>query len=45
MVVAETPLIKDLYANYIFASYQKKYAVNIKNRFNQEVKHLIIKNY
>ena len=45
MVVAETPLIKDLYANYIFASYQKKYAVNIKNRFNQEVNHLIIKNY
>jgi DNA adenine methylase len=45
MVVAQTPLIKDLYAGYIANKYLKKYAVNIKNRFNQDVEHLIIKNY
>ena len=45
MVIGKTPLIEKLYKDYIVFEYDKKYAVNIKNRFDTEAKHLIITNY
>ena len=45
MVISETPLIRELYKDYIFTKYDKSYSVNIKNRFDTDVKHLIITNY
>lgn len=45
MIISETPLINDLYKNYIKDSYPKTYSVNIRNRFKSEAKHLIITNY
>jgi len=45
MVVSKTPLTESLYANYIVDEYHKSYAVNIRNRFKNEAKHIIIKNY
>lgn len=45
MVIGKTPLIEDLYKEYIFDEYYKNYAVNIRNRFNNDKMHLIIKNY
>lgn len=45
MIIAKTDLIYDLYKDYIFEEYDKSYAVNIRNRFKNNAKHLIIKNY
>lgn len=45
MVIGKTPFIEELYKDHIVYEYDKKYAVNIKNRFNTETKHLIITNY
>ena len=45
MVIGKTPFIEELYKDCIVYEYDKKYAVNIKNRFNTETKHLIITNY
>lgn len=45
MIINKTKFIEDLYKPYIKGEYDKKYAVNIKNRFNTETKHLIITNY
>lgn len=45
MVIGKTLFIEELYKDYIIYEYDKKYAVNIKNRFNTETKHLIITNY
>ena len=45
MVIGKTSFIEELYKDYIIYEYDKKYAVNIKNRFNTETKHLIITNY
>ena len=45
MVIGKTPLIEKLYKNYIVFEYEKKYSVNIKNRFDTAAKHLIITNY
>ena len=45
MVVSKTPLTESLYTNYIADEYHKTYAVNIRNRFKSEAKHIIIKNY
>ena len=45
MVIGKTPFIEELYKDYIIYEYDKKYAVNIKNRFNTETKHLVITNY
>lgn len=45
LIISRTPLIMDLYSDYIKGSYDKKYAVNIRNRFESEAKHLIITNY
>lgn len=45
LVISDTPLIRELYKGYIKDEYDKKYAVNIRNRFNSSAKHLIITNY
>jgi DNA adenine methylase len=45
MVIGKTPLTEELYGDYIFDEYYKNYAVNIKNRFNNDKMHIIVKNY
>lgn len=45
MVVGKTPLTEDLYKKYIRDEYFKSYAVNIRNRFKSEAKHIIVTNY
>ncbi|MCC8117573.1 MAG: Dam family site-specific DNA-(adenine-N6)-methyltransferase [Bacteroidales bacterium] len=45
MVIGRTPLIEELYAGYIVDEYEKKYAVNIRNRFKAGATHLVISNY
>lgn len=47
MVVSRTPLMEELYADFIVndATYDKVYGVNIKNRFDRNAEHLIIRNY
>ena len=45
MVIGKTPLTEELYEHFIFDSYYKNYAVNIRNRFNNDKMHLVIKNY
>ena len=45
MIVAKTPLTEELYSKFIVEEYDKNYAVNIRNRFKSEAKHIIIKNY
>lgn len=45
MVIGQTPLTMELYGGYVFDAYYKNYAVNIKNRFNSDKMHIIVKNY
>lgn len=47
MIVSRTPLMEELYEEFIVheATYEKIYGVNIRNRFNRNAEHLIIKNY
>jgi len=45
MVIGRTPLIEELYGNDIVDEYDKNYAVNIRNRFKSEAKHVIVMNY
>lgn len=45
MVISETELIRELYKDYIIDEYNKNYTVNIRNRFKNSAKHLIIINY
>ena len=45
LIISDTPLIQELYQGYIKESYDKNYAVNIRNRFKASAKHLIITNY
>lgn len=45
MVIGKTPLTMELYGDYVFDEYYKNYAVNIKNRFNNDRMHIIVKNY
>lgn len=45
MVIGRTPLTEELYASYIVDEYDKSYAVNIRNRFKSEAKHIIVANY
>ena len=45
MITGKTPLTEELYSNYIFDEYYKNYSVNIKNRFNNDKMHIIVKNY
>ncbi len=45
MVIGKTPLTEELYRDYIRGEYDKSYAVNIRNRFKSESKHIIVTNY
>lgn len=45
MVIGKTPLTMELYGDYVYDQYYKNYAVNIKNRFNNDKMHIIVKNY
>ena len=45
MIIGKTPLTMELYEKYVSDEYYKNYAVNIKNRFNNDKMHLILKNY
>lgn len=45
MVIGKTPLTMELYGDYVFDEYYKNYAVNIKNRFNNDKMHIVVKNY
>jgi DNA adenine methylase len=45
MVIGKTPLTEELYGDYIYDEYYKNYAVNIKNRFNNDKMHIVVKNY
>lgn len=45
MVIGKTPLTEELYKDYIFDEYYKNYSVNIRNRFNNDRMHIVVKNY
>ncbi len=45
MVIGKTPLTERLYRGYIIDEYEKKYAVNIRNRFKAAAKHIVVANY
>ena len=45
MVIGKTPLTEELYKEFIVAEYDKRYAVNIRNRFKSESSHILIVNY
>lgn len=39
------PLTEELYAKYMIEEYDQSYAVNIRNRFKADAKHIIVTNY
>lgn len=45
MVIGKTELTEELYGDYIKDEYFKTYAVNIRNRFKSESKHIVVMNY
>lgn len=45
MIIGKTSLTEELYGNYICDEYYKSYAVNIRNRFNNDKMHIVVKNY
>lgn len=45
MIIGKTPLTEELYSKYIFDEYYKNYSVNIRNRFNNNSMHIVVKNY
>lgn len=45
LVIGKTPLTEELYGSYIVEEYDKSYAVNIRNRFKADAKHIIVTNY
>jgi DNA adenine methylase len=45
MIIGKTPLTEELYGEFIFDEYYKNYSVNIKNRFNNDKMHIIVKKY
>ena len=45
MIIGKTPLTEELYGEYIHDEYYKNYSVNIRNRFNNDKIHIIVKNY
>lgn len=45
MVIGKTPLTMELYGDLVVHEYNKSYAVNIRNRFKSESKHILIANY
>jgi DNA adenine methylase len=45
LIINKDDFTEQLYKNYIKDEYDFKYSTNIKNRYSNEVKHLIITNY
>ncbi len=45
MVIGKTQLTEELYGEYIIDEYFKNYAVNIRNRFKADAKHIVVANY
>jgi DNA adenine methylase len=45
MIIGKTTLTEELYGDFVFDEYYKNYAVNIKNRFNNDKMHIVVKNY
>lgn len=45
MVIGKTPLTEELYGEYVIDEYYKNYSVNIRNRFNNDKMHLVVRNY
>lgn len=45
LVIGKTPLTEELYGDFIVEEYDKSYAVNIRNRFKADAKHIIVTNY
>lgn len=45
MILGKTPLTQELYSDFICDEYYKSYSVNIKNRFNTDKMHIVVKNY
>lgn len=45
MVIGHTKLTDELYSGYIINEYEKKYAVNIRNRFKAAANHIVVTNY
>lgn len=45
MVIGKTQLTEELYGDLIVSEYEKSYAVNIRNRFKSESKHILVSNY
>ena len=45
MVIGKTPLTEELYGEFIRDEYFKNYAVNIRNRFKADAKHIVVTNY
>ena len=45
LVIGKTALTEKLYGKYIVEEYDKSYAVNIRNRFKADAKHIIVTNY
>lgn len=45
MVIGKTPLTEELYGRFIRDEYCKNYAVNIRNRFKNDAKHIVVMNY
>lgn len=45
MVIGLTPLTQELYGNFICHEYPVNYAVNIRNRFDTNATHIVIRNY
>lgn len=45
MIIGLTPLTEELYGPFIRGRYAKRYAVNIRNRFQSAATHIIVKNY
>lgn len=44
MVIGLTPVTSSLYKDYIVDEYDKRYSVNIRNRFKSIAKHIIVSN-
>lgn len=45
LVIGKTKLTEELYEGYIVEEYGKSYAVNIRNRFKADARHMIVTNY
>lgn len=45
MIIGKTMLTEELYGQFAVEEYAKTYTVNIKNRFNANKVHMIVKNY